>query len=101
MRHILATLLTFVLSAVLCGVTFAKPDSVDGINVPEGRIPQEISRHRHSPDLSSQGTGAYRARVSVDACGPAPVRSTHPTGLWGNSRQTGHRSNKQTPRRRG
>jgi ribonuclease Z len=47
MRHILATLLTFIFSGVLCGASFAKPDNVDGVNVPQGRIPQEIKDNKY------------------------------------------------------
>lgn len=47
MKGILATLITVVLSGVLCGATFAKPDNVEGVNVPQGRIPQEIKDNKY------------------------------------------------------
>ncbi len=33
--------------ATVAGVSFSKPDKVDGENVPEGRIPQEIKNNRY------------------------------------------------------
>ena len=61
MRSITNSKLTFlaivaVLAAVLvAGATFsvAKPDKVDGINVPSGRIPQEIKNNKLSQDVLS------------------------------------------------
>jgi ribonuclease Z len=69
MRHILATLLTFVLSAVLCGVTFAKPDSVDGINVPEGRIPQEIKDRKYPRTYYPNTERLARDEMRITALG--------------------------------
>jgi hypothetical protein len=43
MKSILTALLV-VCSGLLIATALAKPDKVDGINVPSGRIPQEIKQ---------------------------------------------------------
>jgi len=48
MRSVLiATATAFAFSAILGGTAIAKPDTVDGFNVPSGRIPQEIKEDRY------------------------------------------------------
>ena len=48
MRNPLLYLLTPVaVFAVASGSAIAKPDKVDGVNVPQGRIPQEIKDNRY------------------------------------------------------
>ncbi len=40
-------LLVVVCSSLLIATALAKPDKVDGVNVPSGRIPQEIKNNKH------------------------------------------------------
>ncbi len=48
MKNALMTILTAAICAILAGSTaLAKPDKVDGINVPSGRIPQEIKDNKY------------------------------------------------------
>ena len=47
MRNILSFLVLAFLTWGPVGIVSAKPDNVDGINVPEGRIPQEIKNNRY------------------------------------------------------
>ena len=48
MKNRLLFLLTPVaLLGIASGLALAKPDKVDGVNVPQGRIPQEIKNNRY------------------------------------------------------
>ncbi len=48
MKNTFTTLLTVVFCSIVSGSTvLAKPDKVDGINVPSGRIPQEIKDNKY------------------------------------------------------
>ena len=47
MKSILSFLVASFLICMPGGIVLAKPDNVDGINVPEGRIPQEIKNNRY------------------------------------------------------
>jgi ribonuclease Z len=48
MKHILAILLGAIVGTIVfAGSSTAEPDKVDGLNVPSGRIPQEIKDHRY------------------------------------------------------
>ena len=67
MRINLAVFLVFLSVALLMGASVsAKPDKVDGLNVPEGRIPQEIVDNRY-PRTYFPGTeklGADEMRIT-------------------------------------
>ena len=48
MKNTFMTLILAITCSTLLGSTaFAKPDKVDGFNVPSGRIPQEIKDNRY------------------------------------------------------
>ena len=46
-KIILILLLAVFCSGLLIPTTMAKPDKIDGVNVPFGRIPQEIKDNRY------------------------------------------------------
>ena len=47
------------------GVTWAKPDKVDGVNVPSGRVPQEIKNNRYPRSYfpNTEKLGASEMRI--------------------------------------
>ena len=48
MKYSITAFLTTILCSLLAGsIALAKPDKVDGINVPSGRIPQEIIDNKY------------------------------------------------------
>jgi ribonuclease Z len=65
MKRLLATFLAAAIgSSVLATLSSAKPDQVDGVNVPFGRIPQEIVNNRYPrtyyPNTEKLGAGEMR-----------------------------------------
>jgi ribonuclease Z len=68
MRNSIILIVTLVAGSVLFGsMAWAKPDKVDGINVPGGRIPQEIKDNRY-PRTYFPGTerlGADEMRITA------------------------------------
>ena len=49
------------------GVSWAKPDKVDGVNVPSGRVPQEIKDHRYPRTYypNTEKVGAAEMRITA------------------------------------
>ena len=47
MKHTLSILILALVFSFQIGTAFAKPDNVDGMNVPQGRIPQEIKDNKY------------------------------------------------------
>ena len=68
MRRFFTTLLAAAIGSALWG-TFAqgKPDKVDGLNVPSGRIPQEIKNNRYPRTYypNTEKVGADEMRITA------------------------------------
>ena len=85
MRNPLLYLLTPVaVFAVASGSAIAKPDKVDGVNVPQGRIPQEIKDNRY-PRTYFPGTerlGADEMRITALGTGMPNQSPSNVAASW-------------------
>jgi ribonuclease Z len=72
------------LSAWLGGTAIAKPDKVDGINVPEGRIPQEIKDNRYPRTYfpGAEKVGADEMRITALGTGMPNQSPSNVAASW-------------------